>query len=76
MPHVIVNLYVGRTEEQKVRLTEKIVQDVVAVLSCEEKAVSVAIEDIDGDWMEKIYQPEIAANWDKLYKKPGYGPVD
>ena len=43
-------------------------------LYCEEKAVSVAIEDIDGDWMEKVYRRDIVPNWDKLYQKPGYAP--
>ena len=24
------------------------------------------------DWAKKVYQPDIKAKWDKLYKKPGY----
>ena len=41
MPHVIVKLYPGRTEEQKKRLAEEITRDVVRIAKCEEKAVSV-----------------------------------
>ena len=33
-PHVIVKLYPGRSEEQKIRLAEAIVKDVVAIIRC------------------------------------------
>lgn len=39
MPHVIVKLYPGRSEEQKTRLAEEIVKDVIAIAKCEEKSV-------------------------------------
>ncbi len=75
MPHIIVKLYPGRTEEQKKRLAEAIVKDVVAIAECDEKAVSVAFEEIDpSHWLEKVYRPDIIENEDKLYKKPGYNP--
>ncbi len=45
MPHIIVKLYPGRSEQQKIQLTEKIVQDVVATVNCEEKTISVAFEE-------------------------------
>ena len=73
MPHVIVKLYPGRSEWQKTRLTEEIVNDVVAVLKCDEDSVSVAIEEVDpADWPAKVYKPEIVDKQEKLYKKPGY----
>jgi len=75
MPHVIVKLYPGRTEQQKIRLAEEIVKDVVAIAKCEEKSVSVAIEEISPeDWAEKVYKPDILDNQKNLYKKPGYNP--
>jgi len=75
MPHVIVKLYPGRTEQQKIRLAEEIVKDVVAIAKCEEKSVSVAIEEISPeDWAEKVYKPDILDNEKNLYKKPGYHP--
>jgi len=75
MPHIIVKLYPGRTEQQKIQLTEKIVQDVVATVNCEEKTISVAFEEIKPeDWTEKVYKPDILNNEQKLYKKPGYNP--
>ncbi len=72
-PHVIVKLYPGRSEEQKIRLAEQIVKDVVAIIKCGEESVSVAIEEIKPeDWAEKVYRPDILNTPGKLYKKPGY----
>lgn len=77
MPHVIVKLYPGRSEEQKIKLTEEIVKDVVAIAKCDEKSVSVAFEEIEKeDWAEKVYKPDILNNRDSLYKEPGYNPVE
>ncbi len=73
MPHVIVKLYPGRSEQQKIRLAEQIVKDVVAIIKCGEESVSVAIEEIKPeDWAEKVYKPDILNAPGKLYKKPGY----
>jgi 4-oxalocrotonate tautomerase len=76
MPHIIVKLYPGRSEQQKARLAEQIVEDVVATLGSGEESVSVAMEEVKPeDWAEQVYRPDIAENWDKLYKKPGYNPL-
>jgi 4-oxalocrotonate tautomerase len=73
MPHVIVKLWPGKSEQQKVRLAEEIVKDVTKVLNYGEESVSVAIEEVEPkDWAEKVYQPDIVNNPGKLYKKPGY----
>jgi 4-oxalocrotonate tautomerase len=75
MPHVIVKLLPGRSEQQKARLADEIVRDVVAIAKCEEKSVSVAFEEIKPeDWAEKVYKPDILDSPGKLYKKPGYNP--
>jgi len=75
MPHVIVKLLPGRSEQQKTRLAEEIVKDVVAIAKCEEESVSVAFEEImPEDWAEKVYKPDILDSPEKLYKKPGYNP--
>ena len=72
-PHVIVKLYPGRSEQQKVRLAEQIVKDVVTIIKCGEESVSVAIEEIKPeDWAEKVYKPDILNTPGELYKKPGY----
>lgn len=75
MPHVIIKLYPGRTEEQKKRLAEAITRDVMEIAQCPEKTVSVAFEEIGpDDWAEKVYRPDILNNEVNLYKKPGYNP--
>ncbi len=75
MPHVIVKLYPGRSEQQKIRLAEAIAEDVVTIANCDEKSVSVAIEEIKPeDWAEKVHKPNILNKPEKLYKKPGYSP--
>jgi 4-oxalocrotonate tautomerase len=77
MPHVIVKLQPGRSEEQKTQLVQEIVKDVVAIAKCEDKVVSVAIEEIKPeDWAEKVYKPDILGKPEKLYKKPGYNPFE
>ena len=73
MPHVIVKLWPGKSEQQKARLAEKIVEDVTTVLNYGEESVSVAFEEVEPqDWAEKVYKPDIVRNSDRLYKKPGY----
>jgi len=73
MPHVIIKLWPGKSEQQKRRLTEAIVKDVMNVLNYGEESVSVAIEEVSArDWPEKVYKPDIVENSEKLYQKPGY----
>lgn len=73
MPHVIVKLWPGKSEEQKIRLAEQITNDVMAVLNYGEEAVSVSIEEVKSeDWKEMVYKPDILNSPGKLYKKPGY----
>lgn len=73
MPHVIVKLWPGKSESQKARLAEKIVQDVMEAFDYSKESISVAMEEIkSSDWAKQVYEPDIRAKWDKLYKKPGY----
>lgn len=73
MPHVIVKLWPGKSEEQKQLLADKIAQDVMDVLDYGEESVSVGFEEIrPADWAARVYQPDIKAKWNTLYKKPGY----
>ncbi len=77
MPHVIVKLWPGKSEQQKTRLAEAITRDVMEVLHYGEESVSVAMEEVKSqDWAELEYKPDIKNNWKKLYKKPGYDESD
>ena len=77
MPHVIVKLWPGKSEQQKTRLAEAITKDVMDILHYGEESVSVALEEIKSqEWLEKVYKPDVKNKWDKLYKKPGYDEKD
>ncbi len=76
MPHVIVKMHSGRTEQQKARIAEAVTKAVMTSANSSEASVSVAIEDVEpSDWTEKVYKPDIAGKSDTLYKKPGYNPL-
>lgn len=73
MPHVIVKLWPGKSEQQKARLAQEITDSVMSVLDYGAESVSVGFEEVGSqDWAEKVYRPDIEATWDQLYKKPGY----
>jgi 4-oxalocrotonate tautomerase len=73
MPHVIVKLWPGKSEQQKARLAEAITKDVMDVLGYGEESVSVALEEVEPrDWAEQVYKPDIVNKPEQLYKKPGY----
>ena len=46
MPHVIVKLWPGKSDDQKQRLTETITRGVIDTLDYGEDAVSVAFEEV------------------------------
>jgi 4-oxalocrotonate tautomerase len=76
MPHIVVKLYSGRSDQQKAQLAQQITKAVMAGAQCAEAAVSVSIEDVaPDDWVEQVYKPDIIGKPDTLYKKPGYDPL-
>ena len=73
MPHVIVKLWPGKSEQQKRRLAHAITDDVMKALGYGDESVSVAFEEVDANvWREKVYEPDIVRKANTLYKKPGY----
>ena len=73
MPHVIVKLWPGKSEQQKRRLAEAITRDITTVLNYGDESVSVALEEVTAaEWGDKVYRPDIAGKSATLYKKPGY----
>ncbi|CCD93249.1 conserved hypothetical protein [Bradyrhizobium sp. ORS 375] len=75
MPHVIVKLYPGRTEQQKQALAKALTEAVTRTLNSSEDSVSVGIEDVaSNEWMTKVYGPDIIDKAATIYKKPGYEP--
>jgi len=77
MPHVIVKLWPGKSEQQKARLAEAITKDVMEILHYGDESVLVVMEEVKSqDWLEKVYKPDIQNKRNTLYKKPGYDVSD
>jgi 4-oxalocrotonate tautomerase len=77
MPHVIVKLCPGKSEQQKSRLAQEITDSVMSVLNYGAEFVSVGFEEVESqEWTEKVYRSDIEAKWDQLYKKPEYNPLE
>jgi len=77
MPHIIVKLYPGRTEEQKKALTEKIAKAVVEEIGCSDAVVSVSFEEVAKEkWAKQVYKPDIMDKPGCVYKAPGYKPSE
>jgi len=60
MPHALIKMYRGRTTEQKQRLAAAITGCVASIAKCEEKFMSVAVEEIAPEaWAGEVYRPDI-----------------
>ena len=73
MPHIEIQCFSGRTEEQKKQCAEKIADVVAETLGCKTTSVSVAIKDVpEEEWKEKVWDKYIDPELNNLYKTPGY----
>ncbi|MCF4127268.1 tautomerase family protein [Methylobacterium sp. SyP6R] len=76
MPHVIVKLYAGRSDEQKQRIADEITKALMNAAGSSEGSISIGIEDVEPSaWTVSVYEPDIAAKTDTIFKKPGYAPA-
>lgn len=75
MPHVIVKMYTGRSEDMKTDMVNRITKAITDSLNVDQSTVSVALEEVEPDkWNEAVYKPDIIEKEQLLYKKPGYTP--
>jgi 4-oxalocrotonate tautomerase len=73
MPHVIIKMWPGRTQEQKEEMAEEITNTIMRIVDCKVSSVSIAIEEIKRkDWKKMVYKPDIIGKKETLIKKPGY----
>ncbi|MDO7743875.1 MAG: tautomerase family protein [Pedobacter sp.] len=73
MPHILVKMYPGTSEEDKQKLAAAITTQITAFTGKPEMAISVDILEVAEEvWMDEVYATEIKPNMDRLYKKPGY----
>jgi 4-oxalocrotonate tautomerase len=76
MPHVIVKLWPGKSEQQKQKLADAVTKAVTDSTGNGEGSVSVRLEEFSpSDWTEKVHRPDILEVPGKLYKRPGYTPL-
>lgn len=76
MPHVIVKLWPGKSEQQKKALADKITRAVMDKLHYGQESVSVGFEEVRAkEWVAKVYEPDIRSKPNTIYKKPGYTSV-
>ncbi|HOJ49773.1 MAG TPA: tautomerase family protein [Spirochaetota bacterium] len=74
MPHIVIKMYPGRTEEKKRELAEKIINTAIEVLNVDRSAFSLSIEEIPQEKWIEVFKNEIINS--KLYIKPGYNPLE
>jgi 4-oxalocrotonate tautomerase len=75
MPHIIVKLWPGKSEQQKQQLADAITRDAMSILKSAEESISVGFEEVaPADWTREVYRPDIQGKWKSIYKKPGYEP--
>ncbi|WBU60577.1 tautomerase family protein [Paracoccus albus] len=70
MPHVVVHMMPGRSEEQKDGLAQAITRALQDSIDASEESVSVDIVDRD-NWPD-FYRAEIEPHLARLRKTPGY----
>ncbi|MBS0245134.1 MAG: tautomerase family protein [Proteobacteria bacterium] len=75
MPHIVVKMFAGRSDEDKQKLAQALTKALIDTLGSSEKSISVGIEDVaPDDWGARVYRPDIAAKLDTIFKAPGYEP--
>jgi len=76
MPHIIVKLWPGHSEQEKQQLADAITQDAMRILHTTKNSLSVAIEEVaPSNWMADAYAPDILAKPEAIYKQPGYTSI-
>ena len=77
MPHVIVRLWPGKSEEQKTRLADRIAKNVMDALHYGEESVSVGFEEVKSeDCREQLHQPDVKDQWDPDLQETGIPDVN
>jgi len=76
MPHIIVKMYPDRTPAEKADMARRLALDLQDNMGYAFDNVSVSVVEIEPDqWMQAVYEPDIANAVDVLVKRPGYGPL-
>ena len=72
MPHILVKLWPGRTDEMKHSFAQKVAELAVEELNGNIDHMSVAFEEVDeAHWPEEVYKKDIKGN-PNVYLEPKY----
>mgnify|MGYP000064983695 CR=1 FL=1 len=71
MPHIVVNVWPGRSDEEKKTLANRIALDVADTFEMDTEYVSVSFEEVpEAEW-DAFCKREIEDKPDGVYKRPG-----
>lgn len=74
MPHIVVKMLKGRTEEQKAQLSQALQKALMQELSTSKAHVSVSVEDYTPQQWQAIFKEEITDKPETLKISPEYDP--
>ncbi|EPH3358264.1 tautomerase PptA [Citrobacter freundii] len=73
MPHVDITCFPrDLNEEEKAALATDITEVIIRHLQSKESSVSVALNEVEPDAWQAVWDAEIAPQMTRLIKKPGY----
>lgn len=76
MPHIVLKLWKGRSEEQEEALAKAFAKAAHEITGLPAEEISVGIEDYPREkWMQDVYYPQIINGPGTLYVKPGYDSI-
>ncbi|MDU2941472.1 MAG: tautomerase PptA [Enterobacteriaceae bacterium] len=73
MPHIDIKCFPrDLNDEQKSALAADITEVIVRHLQSKEQSISVALNQVEPEKWQQVWDSEIAPHMDELIKKPGY----
>ncbi|WES70440.1 tautomerase PptA [Superficieibacter sp. HKU1] len=73
MPHIDIKCFPrDLNDEQKSALVADITEVIIRHLQSKEQSISVALNEVEQEKWQQVWDSEIAPHMDELIKKPGY----
>ncbi|WP_414163662.1 tautomerase PptA [Superficieibacter sp. BNK-5] len=73
MPHIDIKCFPrDLNDEQKSALAADITEVIIRHLQSKEQSISVALNEVEQEKWQQVWDSEIAPHMDELIKKPGY----
>jgi len=73
MPHIDIKCFpCDLNDEQKSALAADITEVIIRHLQSKEQSISVALNEVEQEKWQQVWDSEIAPHMDELIKKPGY----